>query len=673
MISPPSTRVNTRPAGTFTGSKKSRCCPVCNRTKDGDCRISDNGRLVLCHSYVGGIGSPTAGWTYTGDAKAGILQRGVFVLDDDHYAPHAHIPDKVANRFQAPPPVAVDPIKLQEQADKEAWVKKWKQTLYDNRRDFSSIASETWTKTLGLSLESAEALGVKQSGPWFAYSERNGDGDEIALGIRHILTGEKKTLGLKEAGPRYGLTYSQENFQSPAHAAEIVYAVEGPTDTAAMLDMGETLTIGRFNNMLGGSMIAVLLARLGYLPGGSRAATWIRVIGDNDQKPDVTWPGRDGAEKTAGELMAAGFHNVRIVYPPADFKDVRAFLIDRKAKGLTAAQAGEELRAHFACTAKPFEGPLPVPGAAAPAPTAFEYERNAFDELPLAIRDKIMSPTYEPWKPCPDCPDPFLDDDDWMTSRGTSERRAPGVCPVSRGLNRKSNGNLVYTGLPCKVRSCDRCREMGIRGIYASFKYNTHGLDEMHVFRGSKTDEHAIAQRITTRGGKYRCVLGSLGTVTFFADVAFPGSASIPWAEALDKFRESLYQAPRTKGAVIEHGSHEWKRLEEKTGKFTIDELDPFIVSGKLTKEFFEDCGLKGFSWPRERLPAGFKFAKEYPLTASQRWWLLFWLEAGDGPGDCSGHIPAINVVLGPDGSSIILYDPTHSNTEENAFVGSSP
>ena len=35
--------------GNLTNSSKSSPCPVCGRTKDGDCRISDDGKMVLCH------------------------------------------------------------------------------------------------------------------------------------------------------------------------------------------------------------------------------------------------------------------------------------------------------------------------------------------------------------------------------------------------------------------------------------------------------------------------------------------------------------------------------------------------------------------------------------------------------------------------------------------------
>src|SRR4028119_410331 len=35
--------------GNLVSSSKSNPCPVCGRTKDGDCRISHDGKMVLCH------------------------------------------------------------------------------------------------------------------------------------------------------------------------------------------------------------------------------------------------------------------------------------------------------------------------------------------------------------------------------------------------------------------------------------------------------------------------------------------------------------------------------------------------------------------------------------------------------------------------------------------------
>ena len=40
---------NSSTRGNLTNSSKSNPCPVCGRTKDGDCRISHDGKMVLCH------------------------------------------------------------------------------------------------------------------------------------------------------------------------------------------------------------------------------------------------------------------------------------------------------------------------------------------------------------------------------------------------------------------------------------------------------------------------------------------------------------------------------------------------------------------------------------------------------------------------------------------------
>ena len=51
---------NCSTSNTFTRSGKNNPCPVCDRTKDGDCRLSQD--LILCHTYE--------------DAKVGDLIKG---------------------------------------------------------------------------------------------------------------------------------------------------------------------------------------------------------------------------------------------------------------------------------------------------------------------------------------------------------------------------------------------------------------------------------------------------------------------------------------------------------------------------------------------------------------------------------------------------------------------
>ena len=61
--------------GNFTSSSKSNPCPVCGRTKDGDCRISRDGSLVLCHQNFNHIKTKQPDlWHFNGetsDARCG--------------------------------------------------------------------------------------------------------------------------------------------------------------------------------------------------------------------------------------------------------------------------------------------------------------------------------------------------------------------------------------------------------------------------------------------------------------------------------------------------------------------------------------------------------------------------------------------------------------------------
>ncbi len=66
-------------------------------------------------------------------------------------------------------------------------------------------------------------------------------------------------------------------------------------------------------------MLAELLA-------GVRPDQKIIVLGENDAKPDATWPGRDGAESIAQKLAAQLGRSIGWALPAAGAKDLRAWL-----------------------------------------------------------------------------------------------------------------------------------------------------------------------------------------------------------------------------------------------------------------------------------------------------------------------------------------------------------
>jgi AAA domain len=62
----------------FTSSSKRNPCPVCERTKDGDCRSLEEGNVVLCHSYLSGTPDERInGYKFLRPSKDGLW--GVFV------------------------------------------------------------------------------------------------------------------------------------------------------------------------------------------------------------------------------------------------------------------------------------------------------------------------------------------------------------------------------------------------------------------------------------------------------------------------------------------------------------------------------------------------------------------------------------------------------------------
>lgn len=156
---------------------------------------------------------------------------------------------------------------------------------------------------LGLSGESMDILDVGVVDDRYASPERDAKGNIIGLVKRH-LDGRKEAL----LGSRRGLTY-----QYPLPDDDPVLVVEGWSDTAAAIEAGFN-AVGRPSNVGGGALLAELLR--------GRA---VIVFGENDQKDNGAWPGRDGAESIAAQLLPV-CESVRILFPPDGVKDLRGWL-----------------------------------------------------------------------------------------------------------------------------------------------------------------------------------------------------------------------------------------------------------------------------------------------------------------------------------------------------------
>ncbi len=178
---------------------------------------------------------------------------------------------------------------------------------------------------LGVEVWALELLRCGWSGDRWTFPERNAHGEVVGISYRHA--DGCKTF---RRGGRRG-AIAPAGWPEPKHpdgnpwvnAGGPILLPEGASDTAALLSMG-LLAVGRPQSNLGKATAPHLvglprLAELGTL-----------VIGERDQKPDGTWPGRDGAKQTAERLARALGAAVQWAMIPAPHKDVRVWLQQRR-------------------------------------------------------------------------------------------------------------------------------------------------------------------------------------------------------------------------------------------------------------------------------------------------------------------------------------------------------
>lgn len=227
---------------------------------------------------------------------------------------------------------------------------------------------------LGVDVDSLRALGIGWDGQNPVFPERDATARVTAINTRY-------SNGTKRVGPGQsrGLYIPDGLTALPAP----VLIVEGASDAAACLTMG-LAAVGRPNNNGGARHMIELLSGRDVL-----------VVRENDEKPDGSWPGRDGARRVAEQLAAAWKQSVRHSMPPVGVKDVRAYLLANRDRD--PAEVGRELLAHLGANAiatdasvgsvgslpeEPSESwpdPQPLPDELPPvAPFSLELLPNAF-------------------------------------------------------------------------------------------------------------------------------------------------------------------------------------------------------------------------------------------------------------------------------------------------------
>ncbi|MSR59742.1 MAG: hypothetical protein EXS05_19220 [Planctomycetaceae bacterium] len=143
----------------------------------------------------------------------------------------------------------------------------------------------------------------------WTFPERNGEGKVVGISTRDR-QGQKKRI----TGSKSGLTFASDWREGTGP----IFLVEGASDTAALKTIGLAV-VGRPSNLAGVGQLTDLLFDI---------ATDREIIvgGERDQKPNGSWPGREGAISVSTQLAEALDRTIGWALPPDDAKDSRAWL-----------------------------------------------------------------------------------------------------------------------------------------------------------------------------------------------------------------------------------------------------------------------------------------------------------------------------------------------------------
>lgn len=245
---------------------KQNRCPICDH--DHYCGWTDDGAVIHCMRISEG--------SFKEDQKNG----GWFHRTDKYDASRKYTP-----RPKQPKPV-------QDMTD------------LNYRFLISSEQMESFSKELGVSILSLRKLGAGWDGEVYTFPMRN-EYDKI-IGISRRTEPQKCCV----VGSNIGIFWPDS---VSSQGKTRLFIVEGPTDCAAMLDMGFDV-IGR-QGCLG---CVDIIQR--FLQQGRRE---VIIVADRDEakKGPIEFPGIDGAMRLAGQIkdLTAGL----CVIQPPKYKDVR--------------------------------------------------------------------------------------------------------------------------------------------------------------------------------------------------------------------------------------------------------------------------------------------------------------------------------------------------------------
>ena len=255
--------------GKWRRVRRGHLCPVCGH--DSWCTVSEDGQVVKCMR----------------------VQSDRKVVSRNGTIGYLHAVDGLT----ALPPVTPDPPKIDAPAIQRRC-----------RADCTHGRVRMMSASLGVSEESLLRLGMGFHVDLSCVTFPMFNGKREVIGIR---TRNRHGQKMAVRGSRNGLFIPLD-----LKLAGPLLVVEGPTDTAALLDLGFD-AIGRPDCQGGIDHLLELLR-------GHRARPLIVVVSDNDK------PGIEGANKLAGALIRNGYR-ATVIAPPKGIKDARQW-VNRGAK-----------------------------------------------------------------------------------------------------------------------------------------------------------------------------------------------------------------------------------------------------------------------------------------------------------------------------------------------------
>jgi GTPase SAR1 family protein len=304
----PDESIANKPRGKITfRAGPGRPCAVCGTTSKG-CSATADG-MHIC-----GIGrveqEPPPGWKRVG----GDCEWGYYRREGDTRT--------------GPPP------EPQSQADPTDWhavARGYKPTTEEDKNRCLALAD-----ALGLPRGVVKYYGIgwdTERRQW-TYPYHDGHGNVVAVGWRN-LRGDKQIYA--GGHPEIITPSLWDKLSGP------VFVPEGLSGTMALTAAGLPV-VGRHSALVGADALADLFAA----PPVSRQ---IIIVGDNDEKADGRWPGRDGAKSTAEKLATRLGRPVSWSLPPAPHKDVRAYLTALHWGDTPWSERGRELAGYLTTNA----------------------------------------------------------------------------------------------------------------------------------------------------------------------------------------------------------------------------------------------------------------------------------------------------------------------------------